>query len=125
MLSRLAQVNDLNGHALYDMLQVNPKANLADLKKVQACCLELACLLCVIESTGDNCSLAVQAYRLLAKKHHPDRGGRADDFARIQQAFEVLSDPQQREVYDTWAKQLQFRYVRGVAAQVSSAAASI
>ena len=66
----------------------------------------------------------MQAYRLLAKKHHPDRGGSAADFARVQQAFEVLSDPRQREVYDTWAKQLQFRYVRGVAAQVSNAAAS-
>lgn len=25
-------------------------------------------------------------------------------------AFEVLSDPPKRQVYDTWAKQLQFRW---------------
>ena len=33
-------------------------------------------------------------------------------FARIQHAYEVLSDPKRRQVYDTWAKELQFRYVR-------------
>ena len=63
----------------------------------------------------------LQAYRFLAKKHHPDRGGTAAQFGRLQQAFEVLSDPQQRDVYDTWAKEVQFRYVRGTSAQVGRA----
>jgi len=61
----------------------------------------------------------MQAYRSLAKKHHPDRGGTAVEFTRLQHAFEVLSDPRQREVYDTWAKELQFRYVRSNSSQVS------
>lgn len=61
----------------------------------------------------------MQAYRSLAKKHHPDRGGTAVDFTQLQHAFEVLSDPRQREVYDTWAKEVQFRYIRGNSSQVS------
>jgi len=61
----------------------------------------------------------MQAYRSLAKKHHPDRGGTAVEFAQVQHAFEVLSDPRQREVYDTWAKEVQFRYVRSNPSQVS------
>ena len=60
----------------------------------------------------------MQAYRKLAKSRHPDRGGSAAKFSQLQQAFEVLSDPRQREVYDAWARQTQFRYVQGVAAQV-------
>ena len=52
-----------------------------------------------------------QAYRLLAKRHHPDKGGDPAAFARLQAAFEVLSDPRKRGVYDTWAKELQFRCV--------------
>ena len=54
----------------------------------------------------------VQAYRALAKQHHPDKGGDPALFGRIQHAYEVLSDPQKRSVYDTWAKELQYRYVR-------------
>lgn len=35
----------------------------------------------------------------------------AKRFAALPQAaFEVLIDPKQRAVYDTWAKELQFRY---------------
>lgn len=54
----------------------------------------------------------MQSYRALAKIHHPDKGGNPNQFARIQHAYEVLSDPKRRQVYDTWAKELQFRYVR-------------
>ena len=60
-----------------------------------------------------------QAFRAQAKVQHPDKGGNADLFGRLQRSFEVLSDPRKRAVYDTWAKELQFRYVRGVAAKVS------
>ena len=62
--------------------------------------------------------LTSQAFRRLAKVHHPDKGGDAVMFGRIQHAFQVLSDSQKRAVYDTWARELQFRYVRGVAAKV-------
>jgi molecular chaperone DnaJ len=44
------------------------------------------------------------AYRLLARKHHPDanRGdpGAEERFKAINEAYEVLSDPQRKEIYD-------------------------
>lgn len=43
------------------------------------------------------------AYRRLAKQWHPDRNSRADagdQFRRIQEAYEVLSDPVLRAEYD-------------------------
>jgi len=43
-------------------------------------------------------------YRALAKEHHPDRGGIPERFERIAEAFGVLSDPVQREQYDTLVK---------------------
>ncbi len=44
-------------------------------------------------------------YRRLAKQSHPDRSSRADarqKMARINQAYEVLSDPEQRDEYDRY-----------------------
>ena len=41
-----------------------------------------------------------KAYRKLASKHHPDRGGDKSKFQEVQKAYEVLSDPQQRQEYD-------------------------
>ena len=40
------------------------------------------------------------AYRKLAKKHHPDRGGNTTKFQEIQEAYSVLSDPKKRQQYD-------------------------
>lgn len=40
------------------------------------------------------------AYRNLAKTAHPDVGGSQEDFARIAEAYEVLSDPIKRAFYD-------------------------
>lgn len=62
--------------------------------------------------------ITLQAFRAQARVHHPDKGGDAEQFGRLQRSFEILSDPKKRAVYDTWAKELQFRYVRGVAAKV-------
>lgn len=43
-----------------------------------------------------------QAYRKLAARHHPDReGGDTKKFQEIQQAYDVLGDPQKRANYDT------------------------
>ncbi len=41
-----------------------------------------------------------KAYRKLALSKHPDRGGDKEEFQAIQQAHEVLMDPQKRAVYD-------------------------
>ncbi len=43
-----------------------------------------------------------KAFKKLAIKHHPDRGGDADKFKEINAAHEVLSDPEKRKVYDKY-----------------------
>lgn len=58
---------------LYDILGVSPNVQISDLKK---------------------------AYRTLAKKHHPDRGGDSEKFKEIDSAYKVLSDEHLREMYD-------------------------
>ena len=40
------------------------------------------------------------AYRKMASKHHPDKGGDTATFQKIEEAYRILSDPQQRQVYD-------------------------
>jgi len=41
-----------------------------------------------------------KAYRRLAAKHHPDRGGDTAKFQEIQGAYETLTDPQKRAAHD-------------------------
>ena len=43
-----------------------------------------------------------KAYRKLAREHHPDKGGDAEKFKKIQGAYEILSDPQKRQNFDQW-----------------------
>jgi molecular chaperone DnaJ len=40
------------------------------------------------------------AFRKLAKEHHPDAGGEEDKFKELNEAYEVLSDPEKRSQYD-------------------------
>ena len=41
-----------------------------------------------------------KSYKRLSMKHHPDRGGNNDDFIKVQQAYEVLSNSDKRDAYD-------------------------
>lgn len=41
-----------------------------------------------------------KAYRRLAAKHHPDRGGSTEEFQRIEEAYRNLSDPDLRAQHD-------------------------
>ncbi|KAK5960327.1 type II HSP40 co-chaperone SIS1 PWA37_002400 [Arxiozyma heterogenica] len=59
---------------LYDLLNVSPTANEQEIKK---------------------------GYRKAALKYHPDKPtGDTEKFKEISEAFEILSDPQKREIYD-------------------------
>lgn len=39
-------------------------------------------------------------FKKLAKKYHPDRGGDSEKFKQINEAYNVLSDPEKRQKYD-------------------------
>lgn len=57
----------------YKILKISPDASLDDIKK---------------------------AYRVIAMKYHPDRGGNHNDMVLINQAWGILSDPRLRQDYD-------------------------
>jgi len=46
-----------------------------------------------------------KAFRKLAMKHHPDRGGDEELFKKIQEAHEVLSDEDKKALYDQGGKE--------------------
>jgi DnaJ-class molecular chaperone len=41
-----------------------------------------------------------KAYRKMAMKHHPDRGGDEKQFKQVSEAYEILSDPQKKQMVD-------------------------
>ncbi|GMG98397.1 hypothetical protein Nepgr_000237 [Nepenthes gracilis] len=61
----------------YDILGVSKNATQEDLKK---------------------------AYKKAAIKNHPDKGGDPEKFKELAQAYEVLSDPEKREIYDQYGE---------------------
>jgi curved DNA-binding protein CbpA len=45
------------------------------------------------------------AYRQLALRHHPDRGGDLRTMQALNGAWSVLGDPDRRQEYDRWASE--------------------
>ena len=43
-----------------------------------------------------------KAFKKLAIKHHPDRGGDEEKFKEVNAANEVLRNPEKRELYDKY-----------------------
>lgn len=46
-----------------------------------------------------------KAYKKLALKNHPDKGGDSTKFKEISEAYEVLGDPEKRQKYDQFGKE--------------------
>ena len=46
-----------------------------------------------------------KAYRKQALKKHPDRGGDKEEFAKLQNVYEVLSDKEKRDIYDKYGEE--------------------
>lgn len=45
-----------------------------------------------------------KAYRSMAKKHHPDKGGNGETFKKVSEAYDVLGDESKRQQYDNQRK---------------------
>ncbi len=45
-----------------------------------------------------------KAYRKLAHKHHPDKGGKEETFKKISEAYHTLSNEEKRKQYDRFGK---------------------
>lgn len=63
-----------------------------------------------------------KAYRAMASKHHPDKGGDTAKFQEIQSAYETLTDPQKRHQHDnphTNNSGFEFHFGQGAGADVN------
>jgi len=69
---------EVDNSKFYDILGVPKEASESDIKK---------------------------AFRKLAIKHHPDKGGDEEKFKEITRAYEVLSDPEKRKAYDEYGEE--------------------
>ncbi len=68
-----------------------------------------------ILGVGRNASIdeIKKAYRKLAQVHHPDKGGDPKKFKEINEAYQVLSDPQKRQQYDQYGQTFEQAQARG------------
>lgn len=100
-----SQVDDLDGTAHYRSLGVDVKATAADIKRASWRRLPARLPLpppLPSRSRFSSAPVAAplvphQAYRTLAKTHHPDKGGDPAVFAKLQAAYETLIDPRKRQ----------------------------
>src|SRR3989344_849740 len=53
------------------------------------------------KATGEDIK---KAFRKLAQKHHPDKGGNEAKFKEITEAYAILSDEKRRREYDTYGQ---------------------
>jgi DnaJ-class molecular chaperone len=58
---------------LYEILEIQKDSSINDIKK---------------------------AYKNKVKIHHPDKGGNPENFNNIKNAYDILSDPKTRKIYD-------------------------
>lgn len=56
-------------------------------------------------SKNDSADTIRKAYRKLAVKNHPDKGGDEAKFKEIQKAFDVLGDERKRQIYDQYGEE--------------------
>jgi len=66
---------EVDNKEFYEILEVAPTANQEEIKK---------------------------SYRKKVIKAHPDKGGDIEEFKKLQAAYEVLSNPEKREIYDKY-----------------------
>ncbi|MDA0780712.1 MAG: J domain-containing protein [Rickettsiales bacterium] len=57
-----------------------------------------------VERNADDQTIR-RAYRESARNNHPDRGGDAEQFKKISNAYQTLGDPERKAVYDTNLRQ--------------------
>ena len=74
----------------YEVLQVSPNADVETIRRI---------------------------YRLQARRFHPDNleTGDAETFKKVSAAYEILSDPKRRELYDQEHRQARRREAVGIA----------
>ena len=65
-----------------------------------------------------------KAYRKLAREHHPDMVKESDKeaaekrFKEINEAYQVLRDPQKRKMYDQYAQQHYGKYLWSISIRI-------
>ena len=52
-----------------------------------------------VDKNADDATIK-KAFKRLAMKHHPDKGGNEEEFKKVNEAYAILSDPQKRAEYD-------------------------
>ena len=69
---------NIDNNKFYELLDIEKNANEKDIKK---------------------------AFRKKAMKYHPDKGGDEEMFKKIQKAYETLSNPEKKDIYDKYGEE--------------------